>query len=302
MASGGYDANQDYSSDCVDECLIEKLCASCIKKLIPRQTKVINELTKNVLCSNCRAVVVQDGFKNHDIILVKKTDYDSTGVDMKGLDKCMQHKKNVKFYCEDHDRLCCSGCVIAHRKCDNFNEINAFSVPNGKEKELQSALIKVKEDSISIKHKIKELKAEMSETIINLSLDIDEIKNKVLKRIDDDKRLFLQETESITAEKTVSLEKRTDEMLKIEKDMSEALELFSISIQKGTPQQQWIVARAVSEMLRNAQTVIEGQRRNPLSMQMHLCFSRELTQLLHTEQNRVRLHIEEECKRADCSG
>ncbi|KAH3733502.1 hypothetical protein DPMN_039931 [Dreissena polymorpha] len=33
-------------------------------------------------------------------------------VEMKGMDVCLEHGKEIEYYCEDHTELCCTTCAF----------------------------------------------------------------------------------------------------------------------------------------------------------------------------------------------
>ena len=70
-------------------------------------------------------------------------------VDLKGFDKCDQHKKSLKFFCKDDNEMCCSTCaIIGHRNCKSVIEIATFRT----EDIIQNCL-KEKEKLVELKEK-----------------------------------------------------------------------------------------------------------------------------------------------------
>ena len=46
------------------------------------------------------------------------------GVDMLGLDRCMEHSRRIQYHCKYHDELCCDKCMFKeHRQCDSIYDI-----------------------------------------------------------------------------------------------------------------------------------------------------------------------------------
>jgi hypothetical protein len=57
-------------------------------------------------CSNVHNVLAI--LRTHKLVNANEAVTKQNSFDMKGLDRCNQHKKIIKFFCEDENQLCCS--------------------------------------------------------------------------------------------------------------------------------------------------------------------------------------------------
>ena len=73
----------------------------------------------NVYCSECKqfqcdecmnAHTVYDVMDGHTIVTIEKAKLAKVKVDMKSMDYCKVHKKEIRKYCFTHEVTCCSKC------------------------------------------------------------------------------------------------------------------------------------------------------------------------------------------------
>ncbi|XP_052783091.1 uncharacterized protein LOC128219322 [Mya arenaria] len=101
-----------------------KKCDPCGHQKRPSLADQFCKTCSEFLCSDyCESHTIYKA-GDHDIGLASEAESVKKVVDMKGLDRCLEHKKLFVFFCEDHDDLCCEICALAyHRKCDNLQEV-----------------------------------------------------------------------------------------------------------------------------------------------------------------------------------
>ncbi|KAH3803799.1 hypothetical protein DPMN_132067 [Dreissena polymorpha] len=104
------------------------------------------------LCETCKNphTVYKPG--QHNIVNLHDNISSPVIIDMKGLDKCHEHEQEIEFFCQDHLKLCCSSCVLIHRKCDQLDEKAKVSMHARPELQaLQQSLIKLQSEADAIK-------------------------------------------------------------------------------------------------------------------------------------------------------
>ncbi|KAH3805481.1 hypothetical protein DPMN_133784 [Dreissena polymorpha] len=116
MATGGQqDANRGNASDFIGECAVTRSCEPCMKTNIAKAATVFCKDCNECLCETCRKSHIENKSGKHDVISIQEKESRTDVVDMKEMDKCSEHGKRFEFFCEDHSKLCCTTCVIAHR-------------------------------------------------------------------------------------------------------------------------------------------------------------------------------------------
>ena len=100
-------------------------------------------------------------------------DTTSLVVDMKVMDRCEEHGKKIEFYCEDHEKLCCSTCVLMHRTFDRVCEIESVSVE--KCQTLKKDLERMESETDSIIADCKKSENDLNDSIANISKTIDKV-------------------------------------------------------------------------------------------------------------------------------
>ncbi|XP_052784599.1 uncharacterized protein LOC128220295 [Mya arenaria] len=137
--SGQTDTVQESASDAVGGSLAAK-CLPCKRTDVPKLATLFCNTCEVYLCHECCDThkIHSPHDENHTIVAANEAISTRTTVDLKGLDKCLEHERAFMFQCEEHGDLCCELCVIAyHRKCDNVPEL--------------AELVKKKTDQILIK-------------------------------------------------------------------------------------------------------------------------------------------------------
>ncbi|KAH3694728.1 hypothetical protein DPMN_082169 [Dreissena polymorpha] len=275
--------------------VMERICELCVRNLLSNKATMFCSACSESLCDRCISIHIKDTSKKHVIMDVRYKGLDSHGVDMNGLDMCNKHSKIIEFYCECHKELCCSKCVMVHRKCDNFIEIVVCTEQDRIQiRDVKASVLKADVDTFFLVQKVNQVKASLKETNEAMSKAIDTTRDNILKVYDDAKCKLFAEVDAIKAEKMKTLKKMNNILLSVRADIAKALPVFSNVLEKGTHQQIFIFSRRSTEIL----NAVDKQLRlnpnlNPLP-EMHVNFAGDIANLIHAGDNLMKLNIGKE--------
>ncbi|KAH3814871.1 hypothetical protein DPMN_143385 [Dreissena polymorpha] len=212
---------------------------------------------------------------------------------MKGMDKCRDHDKTVKFFFEDHSKFSCNTCAFIHRKCENVDELASLSSQEGLDlQDLNNTLLKLETETASIIADCNLSEAALSETNANIPKQVDEMKDRIIEIFDKAKSRMIEEAENFKAEEM----KRLGEMRKVtsnvNEDIHELLPVSSALVKHGTPQQKYIISHIMKEKIKYIETHITEQRNKHITSTIALNFSKPLSSFLKEEDGIVKLNTE----------
>nr|XP_034310284.1 tripartite motif-containing protein 45-like [Crassostrea gigas] len=105
----------------------DKLCDACRRADEEIEASDWCESCSELLCDSCVKYHKRNAVsKNHELISIVTFKSESEG--RRGLESapviCHDHGKRVKYFCVDHEELCCTKCVCTkHRKCTQIDNI-----------------------------------------------------------------------------------------------------------------------------------------------------------------------------------
>ncbi|XP_052258202.1 uncharacterized protein LOC127862966 isoform X4 [Dreissena polymorpha] len=252
------------SSDMVGGRVMERICELCVRNLLSNKATMFCSACSESLCDRCISIHIKDTSKKHVIMDVRYKGLDSHGVDMNGLDMCNKHSKIIEFYCECHKELCCSKCVMVHRKCDNFIEIVVCTEQDRIQiRDVKASVLKADVDTFFLVQKVNQVKASLKETNEAMSKAIDTTRDNILKVYDDAKCKLFAEVDAIKAEKMKTLKKMNNILLSVRADIAKALPVFSNVLEKGTHQQIFIFSRRSQPEINNS-----SMQNRPVTLQL----------------------------------
>ncbi|KAH3815805.1 hypothetical protein DPMN_144336 [Dreissena polymorpha] len=148
-------------------------------------------------------------------------------VNTKGMDMCQEHGKTIKFFCEDHCKLCCNTCntcAFKHRKCDNVDELANISSQEGEElKDLNKTLLQLENESGSIIADCNLSEDVLSETIAGIAKQVDEMMERIIELFDKAKTKIMEEADDFKTEKIKRLGEINKSSSKVNEDINELL-------------------------------------------------------------------------------
>ncbi|XP_052239619.1 uncharacterized protein LOC127850540 isoform X3 [Dreissena polymorpha] len=223
-------------------------------------------------------------------------------VDMKDLDLCEEHGKAIKFYCEDHSKLCCSTCTFTHRKCDNVDEIKSISLINKPEfQATKHALIKIESEAASFIADCEKSRDELNESIANISDEGDKIKDSIVKLFEEAQQKMFTEINQFKAEVSMQLDKKYTAASQIQEQINQILPMYSAILEHGTFEQKFIFSKKTKEQQNTIETHVDSQRNATVTTNISLSFSRELQALLTMENPIFQMNFDQQCAKIDQS-
>ncbi|KAH3805478.1 hypothetical protein DPMN_133781 [Dreissena polymorpha] len=181
---------------------------------------------------------------------------------MNGMDKGSEHGKGFEFYCEDHFKLCCTTCVLAHRKCYKLDEIASIS------RQKEAPLHGLKQSLLKLKLKC------------------------MMKLFDDAKRELLTEAIALKSEEVKILGKMQSVSAKVMEEINQLLPMCSFIADHGTPQQKFIFSKQVEEKNKTIESKINKQRMTQVSSKVTLSYTGELLLILEMGKQFMKVNLE----------
>ncbi|KAH3815836.1 hypothetical protein DPMN_144369 [Dreissena polymorpha] len=264
-----------------------------MRKHTPSEATVFCKTCNEQLCEPYRNshIIYKSG--KHDTGVIENLGSAPVVVIMKGMDKCREHDKKIKFFCKDHSKLCCNTCAFIHRKCDNVNELASLSSQEGQElQDLNNTLIKLETDICSIISDCYNSETVLIETIEHIPIQLDEMKNRMIEIIAKAKVKMIAEADNFKAEEMKRLSIRTNASSKVNEDIHGLLPVSSALVKHGTPQQKYIISHIMKEKIKDIETHITEQRNKHITSTVALNFSKQLSSLLKEEEGIVKLNVE----------
>ncbi|KAH3804485.1 hypothetical protein DPMN_132772 [Dreissena polymorpha] len=212
---------------------------------------------------------------------------------MNGMDKCSEHGKGFEFYCEDHFKLCCTICVIAHRKCDKLDDIASISrqklaQPHG----LKQSLLKLKSDADAIVAECKHSEEELNASVEDVSKDVNEMTDRMIKLFDAAKQDWLTEANALKSEEVKRLSIMQSVSTKIMEEIIQLFPMWSSIADLGSPQQMFILSKQVEEKIKNIESIIKEQRITQVSSKLALSYTGKLSSILEMGKQFMKVNLE----------
>ncbi|KAH3731042.1 hypothetical protein DPMN_057047 [Dreissena polymorpha] len=288
MASAGLnDSNRGSASDFLEDCTATQTCEPCMKTNTSKAATLFCKDCQELLCETCRNPHIAYKSGNHDIVTQENV------VGMKGMDRCKEHGMLFEFFCEDHSKLCCPTCVFTHRRCEELNEISSISLQVGAELDnWKQCLLMLESDADANMIDCKQSEKQLNESIIDISKEVDDLGDRLIKQIEEAKRDFLTQAHALKCEEVKRLNDRHDLNTKIKDEIFETLQFFLAISKKGTFQQKYIFLKQIEEKCKKVESEINEQRTTQVSTKVTFSYPRELSPLLGMGNNFFKVNLE----------
>ncbi|KAH3809827.1 uncharacterized protein LOC127835189 isoform X1 [Dreissena polymorpha] len=291
-------SNQFNSSDVIEPSVVIRSCEPCSRDGSATKATVFCKVCKEILCDECSKPHTKYKPGRHDIVNIQDMGSAAVMVDMKDLDLCEEHGKAIKFYCEDHSKLCCSTCTFTHRKCDNVDEIKSISLKNEPEfQAIKHALIKMESEAASIMADSEKSRGELNESIAKISDEGDKIKDRIVKLFEEAQQKMFTEINQFKAEVSMQLDKKYTAASQIQEQINQILPMYSATLEHGTFEQKFILSKKTKEKQNTIETHVDSQRNATVSTYISLSFSRELQELLTMENPIFQMNFDQQCSK-----
>ncbi|XP_052214869.1 uncharacterized protein LOC127833573 isoform X2 [Dreissena polymorpha] len=291
MATGKLrESNRDNAGDFIGECSVTQSCEPCMKTNVSKTATVFCNNCNEYLCDTCKNphTVYKPG--RHDIVNIQDRKSVPVGVDMKGMDICPEHGKEIEFSCKDHSKLCCSKCVLIHRKCDHVEEIaSASEQERPKLQALQQSMIKLQSEAEAIIADCKQSETCLNESIANISSEVDKMRDRIVQLFEEAKKKLITDATQFKSSEVQRIRINSEASLKVFEEMYKVLPICCAVLEHGTPCQQYLCSKIIQEKNNTWQSIINEHRNLKISTKVTVSFPRELSSLLEMGNKFIKL-------------
>ncbi|KAH3803842.1 hypothetical protein DPMN_132110 [Dreissena polymorpha] len=287
------DSNKDNAGDFIGESTVTQSCKPCMKTNVSNTATVFCKDCDEFLCDTCKNphTVYKPG--QHNIVNVQDTKSAPVIIDMKGMDKCHEHGRDIEFFCQDHSSLCCSSCVLIHRKCDQVDEIAKVSRQTRTELQaLKQSLIKLQSEAESIRADFEQSETGLNESIAKISSEVDKMRDRIIQLFEDAKQKFIAEANKFKTAELKRIMNARDASSKVKDEISEILSMYCIVLERGTSSQQYIYSERIKERRKTMESNAHDQRKVKVASKVTVSFSKELTSFLEVGSNFIQLNYD----------
>lgn len=227
---------------------------------------------------------LNDNSENYVVNGSQNKKYRKPKVDMKGLDICEKHRENLKFFCADHEILCCGTCAFSeHRSCKEVNEISTqVFKANINSESLKETLSEVKTLASNILAFVKESTdaGAASSRLEPLLAMVDDIKKQLVKSCNDLKTEITEKFMKAQA----SINKENDGQETANQDIVNKVEMYNSILtsvlNNGSDEQKFIAMHLISEEIAGYHNSLLEQNDKLYKLDFSLEYSQSLTDLL----------------------
>ncbi|KAH3813012.1 hypothetical protein DPMN_141460 [Dreissena polymorpha] len=280
------------SSDMPGECVVIQSCEPCVRNNSSTTATVFCKICNELFCDQCNHLhkIFKPG--KHDVVGIEDIDSVPVKVDMKGIDICHEHDEKIRFYCEDHAKLCCSSCVLTHRQCDKFHDLVSLSVQKGQElHDLNERLLQISFDVNAYTVNCKQSETELNESIASSLKEVDEIKDRLVHLVQDAKQKLLTEANRIQSEEFTKFRESHAVSAKVTEEINKLVSFCKLLIEHGTNQQQYIAAKHLEVTVQRMETDFNQQQNAHQECTVKLAVPKELTSLIAKEKDMLNINV-----------
>ncbi|KAH3805128.1 hypothetical protein DPMN_133425 [Dreissena polymorpha] len=294
MASKRFvDSNRDNAGDFIGVSAVTQSCEPCMKTNVSKTATVFCKDCDEYLCDTCKNphTVYKPG--QHNIVNVQDNTSAPVIIDMKGMDKCHEHAREIEFFCQDHYKLCCVSCVLIHRKCDQLDEIAKVSRQTRPDLQaLKQSLIKMQSEADAMIADCKQSETGFNESIAKISAEVDTMKDRIIQLFEEAKQKLISEAIQFKTAKVKRIGNKCDASLKVKEELNNVLSMCCVVLERGTPSQQYIYSEQMKEKRKTIESTIDEQRKITFSSTMTVSFPKQVTSLLEMGSNSIKLNYD----------
>ncbi|KAH3804195.1 hypothetical protein DPMN_132477 [Dreissena polymorpha] len=269
---------QESNSDMIGEGVVIKQCEACLQVNISVEATLFCTSCSECVCDECKNGHVRYKSGTHEFADAKLK---YASVNLRGLDKCEEHKKKIKFFCNDHSLMCCSTCAFSYRTCEHIDELAKIATDIGpKLKTLKDELAKAAHNERVKIENCKQMVKALNIQLGDLPIEIDETKKKITKLLDEACLIIIKEAKQTVDTECKRIGERQFSSETVLQSMVDILPLCSEVVKNGTPQQMFILTRYLTKKLQEIIIHDKEQQQNHFSLELALYVSTDLSSLL----------------------
>ncbi|XP_052682104.1 uncharacterized protein LOC128162766 [Crassostrea angulata] len=274
----------------------DKLCEACKRADEEIEASDWCESCSELLCASCVKYHKRSAVsKNHELISIVTFKSESEG--RRGLESapvvCHDHGKRVKYFCADHEELCCTKCVCTnHRKCNQIGDIEEAAENLRKSEKLETLyqkLSQVEGTLMKAKSQGEDTITYIDDTSDKIKQESSELRDKIVNHID-------TLVEDHLSELAHSVKLNKDKVGKFVDDVSDRHFLMTQYLQTLKDTEQSPPSILVRDYVKIKRQLKHIKRSNPSKLRIHLDsdVSQNLTRILQVQkfseiQTKIRL-------------
>ncbi|XP_052215154.1 uncharacterized protein LOC127833769 isoform X1 [Dreissena polymorpha] len=287
------DSNRDNAGDFIGESDVTQSCAPCMKTNISNTASVFCKNCDEFLCDACTKPHTIYKHGTHDIVNVQDNKYEPVIMDLKQMDTCHEHGREIEFFCQDHSKLCCSSCVLIHRKCDQVDEIAKVSRQTKPDLQtLKQSLIKLQSEADAIIAGCNQSETGLNESIAKISSEVDKMRDRVIHLFEDAKQKLITDAKEFKTAEVKRIGNKRDTSLKLKEEVNKVLQMCCIVLERGTPSQQYIYLEQMKNKRKTIESNINDHRKIKCASTVTVSFPKKLTLILEMGSNFIKLNYD----------
>lgn len=248
-------------------------------------------------CEECSGVhQIFEFMSNHEIVPADEAKPIQPTFDMKGMDKCKEHDKYFEVFCVDHDRLCCSTCVLVnHRACSEVREISKEPSRNTRNiSDVESDLQKLQDKAIYLINVLENAKL-TNDRLKILQENVDMTKVTLIERLDQFKTTVTERFKLATNIINPALESQLETANVLLGNLQRGKEFITSANLCGTSEQKFILTHVYNKTsVIQIEKSLENLQKDSYTTSCYLENSEALTHVINTDNSLGYLSINKE--------
>jgi len=203
------------------------------------------------VCSTCDVKLCLECYPGHQLyatgehVILSLDDevMETVLIDIKGLDRCLDHDQLICRFCKDHESLCCNDCLFeSHRNCINVCKLKDMAADANRS--LTGSIEEVQKVIFDARNMIDDcdMKVRGNDKRRNgIMHEIDRSKKEIIQRINDEtKRIGENLDEHISSERT-RLDDVKHEGKSVKENLQKLMSLYEVVSKDGTDDLKFIL-------------------------------------------------------------
>ncbi|XP_060605536.1 uncharacterized protein LOC132758031 [Ruditapes philippinarum] len=250
------------------------LCQPCLNMDTITDANIFCRTCDELQCMDCSKVHETHTFmRSHTLVDANESNIARTKFNMKGIDQCILHQKDLEYFCEDEETLCCSTCAIVnHRKCQSVVDVKAAVESDRKRSYAKVKLQEVKEKAEKIINSVVCSKRKLEEDVTDIPVKIKKRRDEVNKMFDELEMSIVKQAKSLQTETFVKLTTKQLQNEKYLADITTCLETIDEVYENGTSIEQFIVEEKMKEEINLLHTNVDEECKGLETMTVNFAF------------------------------
>jgi len=238
MATGGeQDLTRLVNDDAYISGKVPDMCGLCKTKHTKKPAAAVCSTCDVKLCLECCPGHQQFATGEHVILSLDDEVMETVLIDIKGLDRCLDHDQVICFFCKDHESLCCNDCLLeSHGNCIK-NVCKLKDMTADANRSLTGSIEEVQKVIFDTRNMIDDcdMKVRGNDKRRNgIMREIDRRTKEIIQRINDEtKRIGENLDEHISSERT-RLDDVKHEAKSVKKNLQKLMSLYEVVSKDGT--------------------------------------------------------------------